>query len=46
MVTGSGKTNYLSHEIYDEILTLMAKDLKQTRSDDVKEAQYFAITVD
>lgn len=43
---GSGKTNYLSHQIYDEILTLMAKDLKQTLSDEAKEARYFAITVD
>jgi hypothetical protein len=43
---GSGKTNYLSHQIYDEILTLMVKDLNQTLSDEAKEAQYFAITVD
>ena len=41
---GSGKTNYLSHQIYDEISTLMAKDLKQ--SDKAKQARYFAITMD
>lgn len=43
---GSGKTIYLSHQIYDKILTIVAKDLKQTLSDEAREARYFAIIVD
>lgn len=42
---GAGKTNYNEIANYDEILTLMVKDLKQTLSDEAKEARYFAITV-
>lgn len=43
---GSGSTNYLSHQTYDEILTLMAKKLEKSFSDEVKNAQYFSIIVD
>lgn len=42
---GSGRTSYLSHQIYDEVLTVMAEKIEMTFCE-VKNLQYFSIIAD
>ena len=43
---GKGKTNYLSHHIYDEFIDLMGEKIKNTIISEIKEAKYFSIILD
>lgn len=43
---GSGRTNYLSHQTYDEILLLMADQVQTSFVKEIKDSIYFSIIVD
>ena len=43
---GSGKTNYLSKTVCDELVALMAKKVLQSISNEVKNSKYFGLSVD
>ena len=44
--SGSGNPSYLSKTIYEEMIQLMAKKVKESIVADVKEAGYFSFSVD
>ena len=43
---GTGKTNYLSKTVCDELVALMAKKVLQSISKEVKNSKYFGLSVD
>lgn len=43
---GSGRTNYLSHQTYDEFLVLMANQVQNSFVKEIKYSIYFSIVVD
>lgn len=43
---GSGKESYLSSTVYEEILLLMAKGVKDVILTELKDAKYFSVSVD
>jgi hypothetical protein len=43
---GSGSTSYLSKTIYEELIELMAKKVRETIIAEVKKAKYYSIIVD
>ncbi|KAG6934082.1 zinc finger MYM-type containing 1 [Chelydra serpentina] len=43
---GSEKTNFLTHQTYNEFITIMAEQLRNQFTDEVKDAKYYSIVVD
>ncbi|KAG6924294.1 hypothetical protein G0U57_017847 [Chelydra serpentina] len=43
---GSGKTNFLTYQIYDEFITIMAEWLRNQFTDELKDAKYYSIILD
>ncbi|KAB0805389.1 hypothetical protein PPYR_02359 [Photinus pyralis] len=43
---GKGNVNYLSHSVYDEFISVMAKKVIHSITSQVKKAMYFSIIVD